>query len=102
VADLFEQVVILDRGRVLLHAETEDLRGRGVTVNGPSAAVEAFTTGRVVLGEQRLGGVRAVTVDGRLDPAEIARGEAAGLSFGPLSLQDLFVHLTSRPLEASR
>ncbi|MET0416788.1 MAG: ABC transporter ATP-binding protein [Actinoplanes sp.] len=102
VADLFEQVVILDRGRLLLHAETETLRGRGATVTGPAGAVDAFTAGHVVLGEQRLGGVRAVTVDGRLDPAEIARGEAAGLAFGPLSLQDLFVHLTSQPLEASR
>jgi len=102
VADLFEQVVVLDRGRVLLHEETETLRGRGYTVSGPAAAVDAFATGHAVLGEQRLGGVRAVTVDGRLDPAEVARGEAAGLAFGPIGLQDLFVLLTSQPLEASR
>jgi ABC-2 type transport system ATP-binding protein len=102
VADLFEQVVILDRGRVLLHEETETLRGRGYTVSGPAGAVDAYVAGRLVLGEQRLGGMRAATLDGRLDPAEAARGEAAGLAFGPIGLQDLFVHLTSQPLEASR
>jgi ABC-2 type transport system ATP-binding protein len=102
VADLFERVVILDRGRVLLHEEAEVLRGRGVTVTGLSPVVDAFVTGHVVLGEQSLGGMRAVTLDGRLDAGERSRGEAAGLTFGPLSIQDLFVGLTSRQLEESR
>jgi ABC-2 type transport system ATP-binding protein len=102
VADIFERVVILDRGRVLMHEETEVLRGRGVKVTGPAEAVDAFAAGHTVLGEQSLGGVRAVTLDTRLDRAEVARGEAAGLTFGPISLQDLFVHLTSQPLEAPR
>ncbi|GAA0458589.1 ABC transporter [Paractinoplanes deccanensis] len=102
VADLFERVIIMDRGRVIVHDETDALRGRGVTVTGPYEAVTAFAAGRVILGEQTLGGVRAVTLDGHVDPGEIERGEAAGLSFGPIGIQDLFVHLTSQPLEASR
>jgi ABC-2 type transport system ATP-binding protein len=104
VAELFERVIIMDRGRILLHDETDALRGRGVTVTGPADLVTAFAAGHTVLGEHSLGSVRALTLDGRLDPGEIARGERDGLSFGPLGLQDLFVHLTSqpRPLEASR
>ncbi|GID25706.1 ABC transporter ATP-binding protein [Paractinoplanes brasiliensis] len=104
VAELFERVIIMDRGRILLHDETDALRGRGVTVTGPAELVTAFAAGHTVLGEHNLGGVRALTLDGRLDPDEIARGERDGLSFGPLGLQELFVHLTSqpRPLEASR
>jgi ABC-2 type transport system ATP-binding protein len=102
VADLFEQVIIMDRGRVLLHEDAETLRGRGVTVTGPFEKVDAFVGDRAVLGEQSVGGMRAVTVDIRLDPQERARAEAAGLTFGPLSIQDLFVHLTSSSQEASR
>jgi ABC-2 type transport system ATP-binding protein len=94
VADLFEQVVILDRGRLVLHEDAEALRGRGVTVTGPAAAVEAFVAGRTVLSEQTLGGVRAATLYGRLDEAETARAAAAGLTLGPVGIQDLFVHLT--------
>jgi ABC-2 type transport system ATP-binding protein len=101
VADLFERVIIVDRGRVLLHEETDALRGRGVTVTGPAAAVSAFAAGHVELGSQSLGGVRAVTLDWRPAPADVARGEAAGLTFGPVGLQDLFIHLTS-PAEATR
>jgi ABC-2 type transport system ATP-binding protein len=95
VADLFERVIILDRGRVLLHEETEELRGRGVTVTGPAAAVDAFAGGYPILGERSLGGVREVTLDGRPGPADVARAEAAGLTFGPVGIQDLFIHLTS-------
>jgi ABC-2 type transport system ATP-binding protein len=95
VADLFERVVIIDRGRILLHEEADDLRGRGATVTGPEAAVEAFTAGRTVLASQSLGGVRADTVYGRLEPSETAGGKASGLTFGPVGLQELFIHLTS-------
>jgi ABC-2 type transport system ATP-binding protein len=104
VADLFERVIIIDRGRLLLHQETDELRGRGVTVTGPAAAVGEFATGRTVFGEQSLGGVRAVTLDWRPEPADLARGESAGLTFGPVGIQDLFVHLTSRApsLEVTR
>jgi ABC-2 type transport system ATP-binding protein len=104
VADLFERVIIVDRGRVLLHEETDELRGRGVVVTGPAAAVDTFAAGHAVFGEQSLGGVRAVTLDWRPEPADIARGEAAGLTFGPVGVQDLFIHLTSpaQQLEATR
>ena len=104
VADLFERVIVIDRGRLLLHEETDELRGRGVTVTGPAAAVEQFAAGRTVLSEQSLGGVRATTLYGRLEPADVARGQAAGLTFGQVGIQDLFVHLTSVPrlLEGSR
>ncbi len=93
-ADLFEDVVILDRGRLVLHEQADVLRGRGVTVTGPAAAVDAFAAGRTVLGEQSLGGVRAATLYGRLDSDDTRRAAAAGLTLGPVGIQDLFVHLT--------
>lgn len=104
VADLFERVIIIDRGRVLLHEEADALRGRGVTVTGPAATVDEFVAGKTVLGEHSLGGVRAATVYGSVPRAEVARGEAAGLTFGPVGLQELFVHLTSssQHLEVAR
>jgi ABC-2 type transport system ATP-binding protein len=95
VAGLFERIVIKDRGRLLLHEDADELKGRGVTVTGPAAAVDAFTAGRTVLGGQSLGDVRSATLYGRLAPAETARAEAAGLTLGPVGIQDLFVHLTS-------
>jgi ABC-2 type transport system ATP-binding protein len=102
VAGLFERIVIIDRGRLLLHEDADELKGSGVTVTGPVAAVAAFTEGRIVLGVQSLSGMRSATVHGRLDAAEIARAEAAGLTLGPVGLQDLFVHLTTGPSAGAR
>jgi ABC-2 type transport system ATP-binding protein len=100
VAGLFERVIILDQGRVVLHEEADELKARGVTVTGPADAVDAFVTGRTVLASRQLGGTREATVYGRVDPADADR---AGLTLGPVGIQDLFVHLTDqRILEVSR
>jgi ABC-2 type transport system ATP-binding protein len=95
VGSLFEEVVIIDKGRLVAHDETEALRSGGVAVTGPADAVDAFTAGRTVLGDQRLGGTRSTTIYGQLTDEERARAREAGLDLGPLGLQDLFVHLTA-------
>lgn len=93
-ASLFEEVVMLDRGRLLVQDAAEQLRTRGVQLTGPADAVGALVGHSEVLSERRLGGTRSVVINERLD--EHARTEAvrAGVDVSPLPLQDLFVHLT--------
>ncbi|MDG4764250.1 ABC transporter ATP-binding protein [Solwaraspora sp. WMMD406] len=95
VGSLFEEVVILHRGRLVAHEETETLRARGTTVTGPAAAVDAFVAGRTVLGSQQLGGTRSTTIFGTVDDGDRAAARTTGLELGPIGLQDLFVHLTA-------
>ncbi|MEV8505506.1 ABC transporter ATP-binding protein [Actinoplanes sp. NPDC051475] len=95
VADLFEEVVIIDRGRLVVQEDTDTFRSRGVAVTGPAEAVETFVSGRTVLGTQSLGGVSQATLYGSLGDEEELRAEQAGLSIAPVGIQDLFVHLTS-------
>jgi ABC-2 type transport system ATP-binding protein len=94
VGRLFEQVVIIDRGRLVVHDDTDSLRMRGAAVVGPATAVDDFTTGMTILGEQRLGGTKSVTVYGEIDPTARAVAADWGLELSPVALQDLFVHLT--------
>ncbi|UQU66188.1 ABC transporter ATP-binding protein [Couchioplanes caeruleus] len=95
VADLFEEVLILDRGRLIVQEDTDTFRSRGVAVTGPEEAVETFVSGRTVLARQSLGGVRQATLYGSLDDDEQRRAGGAGLTLEPVGIQDLFVHLTS-------
>ena len=92
---LFEEVLIIDQGRLLAHDETDALRTRGAAIVGPDAAVDRFTSDLTVVTERRLGGTRSATVDGPLTPAQRRRAEAEGLQVEPVPLQDLFVHLTN-------
>ncbi|MCB7136259.1 ATP-binding cassette domain-containing protein [Cellulosimicrobium marinum] len=94
VERIFEDVVIIARGRVLLAEDADDVRARGVSVTGPFEAVERFAAGREVLARQRLGGTAQVTLFGEVTAAERAAATDAGLEVGAVPVQDLFVHLT--------
>ena len=94
VASLFEEVVIIDHGRLVAHEEAEALRSRGAAVTGPAEVVDTFVAGLTVLGEQTLGRIKNVTVYGSLSDDQVRAAAMAGLDLGPVSLQDLFVHLT--------
>ncbi len=93
VADLLEHVVVLDGGRVVLDDDTDALRGRAVTVSGPSASVERFVAGCGELHRTQLGATLRVTAVGT------SAAVPADLDVAPVSLQQLIVH-TADPGEA--
>jgi ABC-2 type transport system ATP-binding protein len=89
VDSLFEEVAIMDRGRLVLHDSADALRAKGTVVTGPAEAVDRYVAGHTVLAERTLGPTKATTVLGPdLAPAPPT------VETSPLSLQDLFVHLT--------
>lgn len=95
IAKLFEEVIIIEDGRVMLHESAEALRGRGLTLTGPAAAVDAIAAGANVLSEKTLGSTKMVALyDVAPDLEERAR--AAGLETALLPIQDIFVHLTAK------
>jgi ABC-2 type transport system ATP-binding protein len=91
---LFEQVLILHEGRLLLRADLDDLRERGVSVTGPASVVDDFVYGLTVLSERALGPTKQVTVFGGLDDERRALAGTYHLELGPVAVQDLFIHLT--------
>jgi ABC-2 type transport system ATP-binding protein len=96
-AALFETVVVIDRGRVVLEAAADSLRGVATTVSGPALAVDEFTAGRTVWDRRRLGSQASVVTVGQLDEASRARARSLGLDLVPLTLQQLVVHADGWP-----
>lgn len=94
VERLFEDVVVVDRGRVLLAEPADQMRARGFSLTGSRDAVERLTGGRRVLHRQQLGATVQVTLEGALDDDERAAARAAGVEVGAVPVQDLFVRLT--------
>ncbi len=100
VERLFEDVVVLDRGRVLIAETADEMRARGVSLTGPASAVERLVAGREMLHRQQLGGTVQVTLAGSLPADVTAAAAATGVTVGAVPLQDLFVRLTDHATPA--
>jgi ABC-2 type transport system ATP-binding protein len=98
-AGLLERVVVIDRGRIVLTADADDLRGVATAVSGPVLAVDEFTAGHVVWGRRHLAGQASVVVVGALDEADHLRARSLRLDLSPLSLQQLVVQAAGRPAD---
>ncbi|MGX1596065.1 ATP-binding cassette domain-containing protein [Dietzia maris] len=95
IAHLIENVVLIDRGRILLDEPVGALRGRAVTLLGPADAVRDLTDFRQVLHTESLGRMTRTTAWGALEDHELQRARTRGVEVLAVSLQQLIVHLTS-------
>ncbi|MGE5135798.1 MAG: ABC transporter ATP-binding protein [Gemmatimonadota bacterium] len=100
-AALFEGVIVIDRGRVVLDAAADVLRGAAIRVSGPSLAVDALAAGRPVWERRRLGSQASVVMAGPLSPDEREQARSSGLDLTPLSLQQLVVQAAAGALAAA-
>ncbi|OSM42270.1 ATP-binding cassette domain-containing protein [Nesterenkonia sp. PF2B19] len=96
IAHLIENVVLIDRGRIILDEPVEQLRDRAVTLVGRADAVAEIAAGREVLHEETMGRMTRATVLGALDDGERRRVEELDIDIVPVSLQQLVVRLTAR------
>ncbi|UOQ85017.1 ATP-binding cassette domain-containing protein [Gracilibacillus salinarum] len=89
VSKLFEEVVILKQGKLLLHETAESLEQNHTLVSGPAKTVDQVTIGKNIIHSTTLLGKKTVV----LYQDQIRT--TAGLSFQKVSLQELFVYLTN-------
>jgi ABC-2 type transport system ATP-binding protein len=102
VADLLERVVMIDRGRIILDAAADDVRGSATTVSGPVAAVEEFVAGRKLWDRHRIASQESVVVAEALDDGDRVRAKQLHLHLEHLSLQQVVVQAAGRITEDSR
>jgi ABC-2 type transport system ATP-binding protein len=96
VAGLLERVLVIDRGRVVLDAATDDLRGAATTVSGPVLAVDEFTSGHEVWDRRQIASQASVVMVGPLDDTDRAQARSLRLDLQPVTLQQLVVHAAGR------
>ena len=89
-ADVFEEVVILDEGQILLKENTQELLERAYHISGHEEEVDAATQGLEIHHEERLGRSKGVAV--LLSPGQTLP-QGHDVSVQKLSLQKLFVAL---------
>lgn len=95
VSRIFEEVLIIDKGKLLIHTETDSLLSQGVALTGPIDIVDRHSNGLTMIGERQLGRTKSVMLYGAVDDTRLQQARADGLELEPIALQDLFVHLTT-------
>jgi ABC-2 type transport system ATP-binding protein len=88
-AALFEGVVVIDRGRVVLDAAADVLRGVANRVSGPCLAVDALAEGRQVWERRRLGSQTSLVMAGPISPHDREQARSSGIDLTPLTLQQI-------------
>lgn len=101
VASLVEHTVIIDRGRILHDAPTEDLLSGVRNLTGPCAAVEEAARDYRVLSRTVIGGLETICVEAQ-DRAFDERTLPAGVEVSPVNLQDYFIACMEGRDEAPR
>ena len=100
-AALFENVVVIDRGRVVLDTAADGLRGMATTVSGPVLAVNSFTEGRPVWERRGLGSQASVVIVGQVSSGRPGAGPVARPGPRPrCPCQQLVVRAAAGPVGA--
>ncbi|MHC0036415.1 ABC transporter ATP-binding protein [Pseudoneobacillus sp. C159] len=94
VSNLLEHIMVVDKGRLMINEEAENLRGMAYTVTGQKTKVEAFISGKEVIHREPFGGLLSATVIQSEKHVETSLAASSGLEISPVSLQQLVVHLT--------
>ncbi|MTW88181.1 ATP-binding cassette domain-containing protein [Virgibacillus dakarensis] len=91
VSLLFEEVLIIQDGKLVLKEEAENLRNNTCAVTGSAEAVEHFIKDKEIINKKELAGMMTAYVYGSQEQAE-----AAGLSVEGIPIQELMIHLTEK------
>src|SRR5690625_3129791 len=91
VSLLFEEILILQDGKLILKEETEELRNTTCAVTGKAEQVEEFIKDKKVIQKKQLAGMMTAHIFGGSDEAK-----EAGFSVEGIPIQDLMIYLTEK------
>ena len=92
VANIIEEVVLIDKGKVLLQENVSSLLETGYSVSGLAHEVDNYCTGKNVIGYDELGNLKIAYVLGEKTPVS----KTENVSLSTMNLQKLFVKLTEK------
>lgn len=90
VSNVFEEIIVIKNGGVIVNEPREDLLSKGYTAIGPAEKIDKYTDGKNVIGTDSLGGLKIAHILGNVDIAV-----QKGIEISKLNLQKLFIQLTN-------
>lgn len=91
---LFDEVVVIHHGQVLVDEPVDEFLDRGYQVTGNIEDVDEFTRDKKVVNTRTLGPTSAVSILGSPSKEDEKMFDSGRLSYSSMRLQDLFINLT--------
>ncbi|MGO0861955.1 hypothetical protein [Clostridioides difficile] len=92
VANVIEEVIILDNGKVLLQESVDTVLDKGYSISGLQKDVDDYCKEKNVIGYDELGGMKVAYILGNKSPLP----PNSNLQLSSMNLQKLFVKLTEK------
>lgn len=92
ISNIIEEVVFIDKGKILLQEPVEELLEKGYSVSGLAQEVDRYCDGKDVVGYDLLGGLKIAYVLGK----KSALPEGSNLQISAINLQKMFVKMTEK------
>ncbi len=90
-SDIFDEVIILKNGEVILNTPVEDLQSKAFYVSGKSQIVDNFLANRKVLNYESVNNMKMAVVEGNINN----ENQVPELEFSTITIQKLFINLTN-------
>lgn len=92
VSNIIEEVVLIDKGKILVQETVEELLEKGYSVSGAAQEVDHYCVGRNVIGYDELGGLKVAYILGE----KTVLPQESNLQMTAMNLQKLFVKMTEK------
>lgn len=92
VSNIIEEVVLIDKGKILVQETVEELLEKGYSVSGAAREVDHYCVGRNVIGYDELGGLKVAYILGE----KTVLPQESNLQITAMNLQKLFVKMTEK------
>jgi ABC-2 type transport system ATP-binding protein len=92
MSKLFEEIIIINMGRVILKENAESLRSRAYYVSGSKSSVDKYIGNKRVLYTNMLGNIKSAAI--LFEDERDSQFVDEGIEFSPIPLQKLFIYLT--------
>lgn len=92
---LMEQVVLIDRGRLVFHKDIGDVQNYALYLTGHRKILGEIEGRHRVISRQSMGEMLVLGVVNDFTAEELGRLEASGITVSPMSVQDVCINITA-------
>lgn len=99
VSKIFENVIIIDKGKVILEEEVDALRSKAFYVSGDKEKIDEVLKNKNIVSKEVIGNTANIAILETITKEDKLRFEKMSFEIKSIPLQKLFVHLTSMDSE---